>query len=181
MRGGASVGPWDSSLGHGPSTPSLHVGQQGPATRSPGFGVFQRMPRVQGVPAVPRVGRCWGGTRPCGLLPGHSISSCNWAVQAALGPTWHPLLLQVGKPRKRAFVPTLVTPLVLLLSGKQPSRKPLGRQANLGRGCVLSSPFHKGRISCLKEGLISALALSSPPVSLGRVPVPSPVIWPEPL
>lgn len=92
---------------------------------------------------------------------------------------------------QRTFVPTLVTPLVLLLAGNSsgwlqgahppcPVVNPWVVKPTWDVA-VSPSPFHERRISCLEEGLVSAPGLSPPPLSLGRGPVPSAAVWPKPL
>lgn len=98
-----------------------------------------------------------------------------------------PAPLQQESRGQRTIVTTLVTLLVLLLAGNSSGwlqgTHPLCPVINpwvvkLTRDVAVSrSPFHKGRISCREQGLVSASRLSPPPLSLGRGPVPCPAVW----
>lgn len=141
MRGGASAAPWDSSLGHGPSTPSLCVGHQGPSTRSPGFSVCQRGPScAAGGEMLGQHLALRAAPRTLSLFLQSGCVGCS-------GPHLASPPLQAGKPRTENLRTHTCNPPGALAGRKQlrlaaggaspvPCRKPLGRQADLGRGCV---------------------------------------------
>lgn len=173
MRGGASVGLWDKSLGSRPRAPSLCVGHQGPATCSPGFSVHWRMPlRSQGVPDAAG----WGMLGQCLAL--RTVSRTLSFPQAVL-------CRLLGAPPgqetrgQQTSVPTLAPPQCSLADWASSSGQLRGTHTpcpvvnpwvikpTWDLGCVPSSRFHKGRVSHLGEGLSSAPGLNPPPSGPG--------------